>query len=81
MYDRRLETEREVAKAVVEFFTDVLDPNLPMDLDYDDKDDDDDESQEETSDSGELSPASSEAVKPGCVIYDFYRVFILVQND
>ena len=39
MYDRRLETEREVAKAVVEFFTDVLDPNLPMDMDYDDKDD------------------------------------------
>jgi len=89
LYDRRLQDEKEVAKTVVEFFTEDLDPSMPLNdvMGYRDNDgsqseaDSDAGSDQDDDDSEGGSPSSFDPTKPGCVIYDFNRVSILEHNE
>ena len=81
MYDIKLADEREVAKTIVEFLVDELDPDLPLkealamrDEGQTQNDEEDgNEVEGEDDDSGDASPLRVDPSKPGCVIFVFNR--------
>ena len=89
MYDIKLDDEREVAKAMVEFFTEELDPDLPLQdaLTLRNKEPDQSDEEDGADDDGEdddsegATPLSSDHSKHGCVIFVFNRDSILERNE